>query len=271
MKEVKLVNLKAYLQSLGSVAVAYSGGVDSTFLLKLASVVLGDRVLAVIARSPIFPQREFREAQDFVVRNGIRHFSFTVDELAMEEFAANPVNRCYFCKKKLFSTIKAIAAKQHLQYVAEGSNQDDSSDYRPGLQAVAELGVVSPLREIGFTKQEIRQLSHELGLPTWNKPSFACLASRFPYGEPITSEKLAMVDQAEQFLLDRGFTQVRVRYHGTVARIEILPAEFDRLRETVDRLEINNYLKELGFKYVTLDLQGYRTGSMNETLGTVDK
>lgn len=262
----KLAKLKAYLQSLGSLVVAYSGGVDSTFLLKVAHEVLGDKVLAVTARSASFPQREFQEAQDFVRQNGIRHLSVESEELEVEGFAANPLNRCYLCKKQLFEKIKAIAAEHDLRFVAEGSNMDDNGDYRPGLQAVAELGVVSPLREAGLAKQEIRELSQMMGLPTWNKPSFACLASRFPYGESITREKLAMVDQAEQFLLDRGFTQVRVRHHGTVARIEIRPEEFARLLEPAQSRAVYEAFKQIGFNYVALDLQGYRTGSMNEGL-----
>lgn len=264
--EQKLAHLKAYLQSLESVAVAYSGGVDSTFLLSVAHDVLGERVMAVTARSASFPQREYREAQAFAAQNGIWHVSVESEELEVEGFAANPVNRCYLCKKELFIKIKQLAAAHQIKYVAEGSNLDDDGDYRPGLQAVAELGVVSPLREAGLTKQEIRELSRQLGLPTWNKQSFACLASRFPYGETITREKLAMVDQAEQFLLDQGFTQVRVRHHDTIARIEVLPEELPKLLEPGLRQELYQTLQKIGFQYAALDLQGYRTGSMNESL-----
>lgn len=263
--ESKLAHLKDYLQSLGSVAVAYSGGVDSTFLLKVAHEVLGDRVVAVTARSASFPQREYREAQNFAAQNGIRHVSLESEELEVEGFAANPLNRCYLCKKELFVKIKELAARNQLEFVAEGSNLDDNGDYRPGLQAVAELGVVSPLREAGLTKAEIRELSRQMDLPTWDKPSFACLASRFPYGETITREKLAMVDRAEQFLLDRGFKQVRVRHHGTIARIEVLPEDFARLVETELSQQLYLAFQQIGFQYVALDLRGYRTGSMNET------
>jgi uncharacterized protein len=262
----KLAYLKAYLQSLESVAVAFSGGVDSTLLLKVAHDVLGDRVLAVTARSASFPPREYREAQAFTAQNAIRHLGVESEELEVEGFAANPVNRCYLCKKELFIKIKELAAAQQLKYVAEGSNLDDNGDYRPGLQAVAELGVVSPLREAGLTKEEIRELSRQLSLPTWNKQSFACLASRFPYGETITREKLAMVDQAEQFLLDQGFTQVRVRLHDTIARIELQPEEFAKLLAAPLRQQLYQTFQKIGFKYVALDLQGYRTGSMNEVL-----
>jgi uncharacterized protein len=264
--EQKLSHLQTDLQTLESVAVAYSGGVDSTFLLKVAHDVLGDRAVAVTARSAFFPQREYREAQTFAIANAIRHVSFESEELEVEGFAANPVNRCYLCKKELFARIKELAVKQQLRYVAEGSNVDDDGDYRPGLQAVAELGVVSPLRAAGFNKAEIRELSRRMGLPTWDKPSFACLASRFPYGETITREKLAMVDQAEQFLLDRGFTQVRVRHHGTIARIEVLPEELTKLLEPELRRELYQTFQKIGFQYATVDLQGYRTGSMNENL-----
>jgi uncharacterized protein len=265
--ERKLAHLQAYLRSLGSVAVAYSGGVDSTFLLKVAHDVLGDSVMAVTARLASFPPREYREARAFTVQNAIRHVAVEVNELEVEGFAANPVNRCYLCKKELFVKMKEFAANQQFQYVAEGSNVDDDGDYRPGLQAVVELGVTSPLREAGLTKVEIRELSRQMGLPTWDKPSFACLASRFPYGETITREKLTMVDKAEQFLLERGFTQVRVRHHGAIARIEVLPEEMSRLLEPELRRELYQTIQKIGFHYAAVDLQGYRTGSMNEGLG----
>ncbi|MGD8400458.1 MAG: ATP-dependent sacrificial sulfur transferase LarE [Bacillota bacterium] len=264
--EPKLAHLQAYLQSLGSVAVAYSGGVDSTFLLKVAHACLGDRAVAVTARAVFFPQREYRETQVFVAQNTIRSVNFDFQALAVAGLAANPTDRCYLCKKELFGRIREVAEQLQLRYVAEGSNVDDQGDYRPGMQAVAELGVLSPLREAGLAKEEIRRLSLKMGLPTWNKPSFACLASRFPYGEPITTAKLAMVDQAEQFLLDQGFTQARVRHHGTVARIEVLPEEFPRLLEDSLRRQLYQALQKIGFQYVALDLQGYRTGSMNESI-----
>lgn len=262
----KLDKLKSYLKELGSVAVAFSSGVDSTFLLKVAHEVLGDHVIAVTASSCSFPVRELHEAEEFCKKEGIRHFIVESEELEIEGFRQNPKNRCYLCKRELFEKIKQIAKEQDIAAVAEGSNLDDNGDYRPGLQAVAELGVKSPLRYANLTKSDIRILSKEMGLPTWDKQSFACLSSRFVYGETITEEKLSMVDKAEQLLLDMGFGQVRVRIHGMMARIEILPEEFDQLMRKDNRERIVKSFKEYGFTYVTMDLSGYRMGSMNETL-----
>lgn len=262
----KYLCLLEYLKALKSVAVAFSSGVDSTFLLYAAKEALGDNVIAVTASSCSFPLRELNEAKQFCRENGIRHFICKSEELEIEGFSQNPKNRCYLCKRELFEKIRLIANKQNIMEIAEGSNLDDNGDYRPGLQAVAELGVKSPLRECGFTKQEIRDLSRKLGLPTWNKQSFACLSSRFVYGETISEEKLKMVDKAEQLLLDMGFHQLRVRIHGKLARIELEPAEFDKFMEETVRSRVYQELKALGFTYVTLDILGYRTGSMNETL-----
>ncbi len=262
----KCERLKNYLQELGSVAVAFSGGVDSTFLLKIAHDVLGDKAVAITASSNLFPRRELKESSAFCKGENIRQVIFSVDELAIEGFQKNPPNRCYLCKRAIFTKIKEIAAKNHLSCVAEGSNMDDNGDYRPGMQAIAELDIKSPLRQAELYKQEIRELSKELGLPTWDKPSFACLASRFVYGEAITEDKLNMVDRAEELLRLKGFTQFRVRIHNNIARIEILPSEFDKIIKVDIRQEIVQKFKDYGFKYVSLDLQGYRTGSMNETI-----
>ncbi len=263
---LKHEKLKAYLKELGSVAVAFSSGVDSTFLLKTAHDVLGDKAIAITASSNIFPQHEIKEAANFCKNENIRQVIFIVEALELDEFKNNPPNRCYICKRNIFTKIKEIAAKNNIAYVVEGSNMDDNGDYRPGMQAIAELDIKSPLRYAQLYKSEIRELSKKIGLPTWDKPSFACLASRFVYGETITEQKLAMVDKAEQLLIDKGFNQVRVRIHDKIARIEILPTDFERLIKPDLREEIVDNFKKYGFDYISLDLQGYRTGSMNEAL-----
>ena len=258
--------LQDYLRSLGKVAIAFSGGVDSTFLLKTAAETLGEDVIAVTARSATFPERELNEAVKFAGANGIRHILCDSEELDIEGFSQNPVNRCYLCKKELFTKIGEIAASHGITSIAEGSNMDDEGDYRPGHQAITEFNVKSPLRRANLTKNDIRVLSKQMGLPTWDKQSFACLSSRFVYGETITREKLKSVELAEQLLLDLGFKQVRVRVHGDTARIEVLAEEILRLAEDSTRKTVYEKLREYGFAYVALDLMGYRMGSMNETL-----
>ncbi len=267
----KYSQLTEYLKSLGSVAVAFSSGVDSTFLLHAAKEALGDQVIAVTASSCSFPERELQETKAFCSEHGIQHFIVKSEELEIEGFSRNPVNRCYLCKHELFEKIRAIADERGIKEIVEGSNLDDDGDYRPGLKAVAELNIKSPLRSIGFSKEQIRILSKYLGLPTWNKQSFACLSSRFPYGEEITEKKLKMVDRAEQFLIDLGFDQLRVRIHDKIARIELAPSEFDRFMEEKIRRCVHEEFRKIGFDYIALDILGYRTGSMNETLSDEEK
>jgi uncharacterized protein len=264
--DTKLQRLREIIRSCESALVAFSGGVDSTFLLKIAHEELGDNVVGVTARSETYPAREYREALDFASKAGIRHMTIETSELALPAFRHNPPDRCYYCKQELFGRLTDMARGLGLKQVMDGANADDRGDFRPGSRAAKELGVRSPLQEAGLTKDEIRLLSRRMGLPTWDKPSFACLSSRFPYGEEISKEAVARVAAAEEFLREMGFRQVRVRHHGNTARIELDPSEIPEILGEDRRRQVVERFKELGYSYVTLDLEGYRTGSMNEVL-----
>lgn len=260
----KTKKLKESLLALDSVVVAFSGGADSTLLLKMCCDVLGERVLAVTADSPIHPDYEVGDAVKTAESLGVKHTVIHTQEMQNPRFTANAPDRCYHCKKGLFQALKAMASENGVARVVEGANADDLEDYRPGARAGDEVGVRRPLQEAGLTKAEIRSISKDLGLPTWNKPSLACLVSRIPYGSPITPEALASIDAAETFIRSLGIAQVRVRHHGQTARIEVDPGDVEKLVRETNRLRVVNQLRGLGYVYITLDLAGYRTGSLNE-------
>lgn len=264
--EEKIARLQEILGEMSSVLIAYSGGVDSTLLCALAQEVLGETALAVTASSATYPSGELEEAQELTARIGIRHRIIETHELDDPAFVANDPNRCYYCKGELFSDLRRLAVEEGITWIADGSNADDLADYRPGMKAARELGVRSPLLEAGLTKADIRELSKARGLPTWNKPAMPCLSSRFPYGMTITVERLRQVAAAEDYLRSLGLRQLRVRHHDSIARIEVPATELPKLVNDGVREGIVARLREIGYLYVTLDLSGYRTGSLNEAL-----
>jgi len=269
--DVKLERLHSLLTDMGGVVIGYSGGVDSTMLAAVAKKILGDRAVCVLASSETYPASEVGEALETAAKLGINVIRIETDELSNEAFADNTPDRCFFCKTELFGKLIAIGQNHGIQWVVDGANLDDLDDYRPGSRAASQLGVRSPLREAGLTKSDIREISKRMGLPTWNKPSFACLSSRIPYGTRIEPDILRRLDRAERFMKELGFRQVRVRHHGEIARIEVEPGEIIRVASPEIRRQITEKFRELEYLYTTLDLDGYRMGSMNAVLNRGNK
>ena len=264
--EKKRLDLESRIAELGSALVAFSGGVDSTLVLAVAKKVLGDKVLAVTAESDSVPERELQTAQHLAETLGVKHRIIHTEEMSSPDYLKNPANRCYYCKSELYGKLSKVAAEHKLTSILNGINLGDLGDHRPGITAANEAGIISPLAELGFNKQAVRDLAREMDLPNWEKPALACLSSRIPYGQPVTTEKLSMIEQAEGALLAEGFRQVRVRHHGDMARIELPQEDIPGLLKNGLTEKINLRLREIGFQYVTVDLEGYRSGSLNDVL-----
>lgn len=271
MIEIKLEKLQCIFQEMNKALIAYSGGIDSTLIAKIAFDILGDRTLAITAVSPSLLPEELEDAKQQAQLIGIKHALIYTNEMDNPNYTSNPVNRCYFCKSELHDNLKPIAIQKGYPYIVDGVNADDLQDYRPGIQAAKERGVRSPLAEVGITKAEVREITQKLGLPWWDKPSQPCLSSRFPYGEEITITKLQRVGRAEIYLRKLGYNNLRVRSDGDTARIELPPDEIKNFILTNDLTQLISVFKELGFMYVTLDLEGYKSGKLNQVLTTINK